>query len=70
MKKKHRTKLLHEGEFVAEVPVDLIETDDDWSPYLSIDDAQKLDDVRAALRRGDLESAARVARIFRLIPVK
>ena len=70
MKKKHRSKLLHEAEFVAEVPVDLIESEDDWSPYLSIDDAQKLDDVRAALRRGDLESAARVARIFRLIPVK
>jgi hypothetical protein len=70
MKKKQRTKLLQEGEFVAEVPVELIETKDDWSPCLSVDDAQRLDEVRAALRRGDLESAARVARIFRLIPVK
>ena len=70
MKTKHKTKLLHEGEFVAEVPVELIETEDDWAPYLSVDDAQKLDDVRAALRRGDLESAAKVARIFKLIPLK
>ena len=68
--KKSKTKLVHEGDFVAEVPVELIETEDDWSPYLSVEDAQKLDDVREALRRGDLESATRLARVFRLIPVK
>ena len=69
MKRKVKTKLLHEGDFVAEVPVDLIETEDDWSPYLSVEDAQKLDDVREALRRGDIESAAKLARIFRLTPI-
>ena len=69
MKRKVKTKLLHEGDFVAEVPVDLVETEDDWSPYLSVEDAQKLDDVREALRRGDIESAAKLARIFRLTPI-
>ena len=69
MKKKNRTKLVHEGKFVAEVEVDLIETDEGWSPYLSIEDAYKLDDVRDALRRGDIEAAARLGRIFKLTPV-
>ena len=69
MKKKPKTKLVHEGEFAAEVPVELIETENDWSPYLSVEDAQKLDDVRSALQRGDLESAAKLARIFRLTPI-
>ncbi len=64
-----RSKLVHEGEYVAEVEVKLIETDEGWSPYLSLEDAYKLDDVRDALRRGDLLGATRLARIFKLEPV-
>jgi hypothetical protein len=69
MKRRVHTKLLHEGKYVAEVDVQLIETDEGWSPYLSIEDAYKLDDVREALRRGDVGSAARFARVFTLTPV-
>jgi hypothetical protein len=66
---KHRTKLVHEGQYVAEVDVALIDSDAPWSPYLSLDDAYKLDDVREALRRGDLPAAARLARVYVLTPV-
>lgn len=69
MKKRNYKKLVHEGEFVAEVTVDLIETNEDWSPYLSLEDAYKLDDIRSALRRGDVESAAKLGRVFKLTPV-
>ena len=69
MKTRHYTKLVHEGEYVAEVEVELIETDTGWSPYLSLDDAFRLDDVREALRRGDVRAAARQARLFTLTPV-
>ncbi len=69
MKKRLHKKLVHEGQYVAEVEVELIETDEGWSPYLSIEDAYKLDDVRAALRRGDIVSAARLSRVFSLTPV-
>ena len=67
MRKKHHTKLVHEGQYVGEV--ELIETDEGWSPYLSLEDAYKLDDVRSALRRGDLQSATRLSRVFSLTPV-
>ena len=69
MRKRRHTKLLHEGQYVAEVEVELIETDEGWSPYLSLDDAYKLDDVRAALRRGDLKTATRLSRVFSLTPI-
>jgi hypothetical protein len=69
MKKLSRTKLIHEGNYVAEVEVELTQTDDEWSPYLSVEEAYRLDDVREALRRGDVKSAARHARIFTLTPV-
>jgi hypothetical protein len=51
------------------VDVELIEADDGWSPYLSLDDANKLDAVREALRRGDIQAASRRARVFSLTPV-
>ena len=67
--KGQRTKLVHEGQYVAEVPIDLIVTDEGWSPYLSLDDAYKLDQVRDALRRGDIQQAAQMARVFTLTAV-
>jgi hypothetical protein len=69
MTKKSRTKLVHEGEYVAEVEVELIESDEGWSPYLSLEDAYKLDDIREALRKGDIDAAMRFARVFTLTPV-
>ncbi len=66
MRRRKRTKYVHEGQYVAEVNVDLIEDEGAWSPYLSIEDAYKLDDVRDALRRGDLLSASQYGRIFEL----
>ena len=63
-------KLVREGDLVAEVEVDLLETEGPWAPYLSLDDAYKLDDVREALRLGDLRRAASIAsRVYRLMPV-
>ena len=69
MTRKLQTKLVHEGQYAAEVDVELIYTDDEWSPYLSLDDAYRLDDVREALRRGDITSAAKMARVYQLTPV-
>lgn len=69
MKTRHRSKLVHEGNYVAEVDVELIETDDEWSPYLSLEEAGKLDDVREALRRGDLKKASRYGRVYTLTPL-
>ena len=47
-------KLIHEGKYAAEVPVELIDDETGWSPYLSLEDARKLDAVRRALRDGDV----------------
>jgi hypothetical protein len=62
-------EFIHEGKYVAEVPVELIEDDTAWSPYLSPDDVRKLDTVRLALRRGDIAEAAKYGSVFELTPV-
>lgn len=69
MSKRNRVKYVHEGKYVAEVEVELIEDYTEWSPYLSVEDACKLDDVRDALRRRDILAASRLARVFMLQPV-
>ena len=70
MNRHRRTKLVHEGRYAAEVDVDLIDTDTGWSPYLSLADAKKLDQVRKALRSGDVKRASQLARVYQLRPVK
>ncbi len=66
---KRVSKLVHEGDYAAEVDVELIYTSDEWSPYLSLSGAGKLDAVRLALSHGDLEGASALARVFELVPV-
>ena len=68
MSRRYR-KLVHEGEYAAEVEVELITTDEGWSPYLSLEDAERLDSVREALRRGDVRAASRHSRVYHLTPV-
>ena len=71
MNTKSVTRLVREGAFVAEVDVTLVEASGAWAPYLSLEDAYKLDDVRDALRAGDVKRAARLAsRVYRLTPVE
>jgi len=71
MSRRWTKRLVREGEFVAEVEVELVEAEGAWTPYLSLDDAYKLDDVRDALRAGDVRRASQLAdRIYRLTPVQ
>jgi hypothetical protein len=69
MERRKHTKLVHEGKYVAEVEVELINAEKGWSPYISLDDAMKLDDVREALREGDLKRAKKLAKVYLLTPV-
>lgn len=69
MTQRRRMKYVHEKQLVAEVEVEVIENDSSWSPYLSVADAIRLDNVREALRSGDLKAAASVSRVYRLEPV-
>jgi hypothetical protein len=66
--RKH-TKLVHENDLLAQVEVDLTDSEEGRGPYLSLEDVQKLDDVRLALRRGDIEAALKMAKVYRLTPV-
>ncbi len=72
MKSRKHIEVVREGDYIAEVDVEL--RDDEagqpgWGPYLSQADALKLDDVRRALGTGDLASATKLARVYRITPV-
>jgi hypothetical protein len=70
MNKRKLTKLVHEGKYVAEVDVEIFDSNDGWSPYLSLDDALKLDEVRECLKREDIASAGKLARVYEISRVK
>lgn len=67
--KRRVTRLVHAGRYAAEVSVELIPDDDAWGPYLSMDDALKLERVQTALEKGNISAAAREARVFELLPI-
>ena len=69
MKKRRRTKLVHEGQYIAEVEVELIEAADECSPCISLEDAYKLDDVRESLRQGNVKAASQHGKVYTLTPV-
>ena len=69
MTKRHYTKFIHEGQYAAAVEIERVESDAGWSPYLSVEDALKLDEVREALKAVDLKKAAQLARIYQLTPL-
>jgi hypothetical protein len=69
MTKRKMTKLIRVGEYAAEVTIEMIYADDKWSPYLSLEDAMKLDDVREALQKKDFKRAQELARVYALSPL-
>ena len=66
---RNSKEFIHEGKYAAEVPIELVYSDESWSPTMSADDARKLDAVRLALRRGDIAEASKHGRVFELTPV-
>jgi len=43
MNTRKHTKFVHEGNYAAEVEIEIIDSEDGWTPYISLDDALKLD---------------------------
>jgi hypothetical protein len=62
-------RYVHAGRYAAEVEVELIPDDDAWGPYLSLEDALKLERVEEALKSGDITAAAHEAKVFELLPI-
>lgn len=67
---KKKTKYIHSGNYVAEVEVDLITTEDEWSPYLSLEEAKKLDTVKEALKNNDFKRASKYGKVYKMEPVQ
>lgn len=63
---RRQTKLIHEGDYVAEVGIVIDQSDGPWAPYVSPDEAAKLDAVRLALRKNDIEAAAKYGKVYRV----
>lgn len=63
------TMLVQEGRFAARVAYEETYDESPFGPTVRKEDAEKLDRVRLALRRGDIAAAKREAEVFELTPV-
>ena len=69
MGKRATTKFVHAGKYAAEVTIERIPDDDAWGPYLSVEDALKIEAVEKALKAGDIAAAAKLSRVYELKPI-
>ena len=67
--KRKSIELVREGNYAAEVTIELLYNDESWSPTMSLDDAKKLQAARLALQRGDIAEASKYGRVFELTPI-
>ena len=66
---KQKTKLIHEGDYVAVVQVKTLEPAPGWESCIPLAEAIRLDEARAALKTGNLREAAKYGQVFRLVPL-
>jgi len=66
---RKKKKYVHSGNYVAEVEVEMIYDDHPWAPYLTVEDAKKLDFVKSSLQKENLADASKFGRIYELKPV-
>ena len=70
MTTRHTKKLVHVADYAAEIDVELTDAENGWPPYLSLEEAERVDAVRIALQAGDVLTASQWARVFTLTPVR
>lgn len=63
---KTRTSTLKEGDYFAEVEVEIILDELGWSPGFTPEAEEKVERVRAALRAGDIATAVQYAKVYKL----
>ena len=64
-----KTHAVHVGQYMAEVPINYEYLGEEWDYAIGPDDVAKIERVRAALKIGNLATAAKEAKIFELHPV-
>ena len=67
--KKQTIRVIIEEKYAAEVPIEMLEDETGWSPYVTFDDATKVADVRRALRSRDIATATRYGMVYEHLPL-
>ena len=66
---KYRTRLEDVNNYVVAMQTELCDPGSPWAISVARHDGKRMDAARAALERGDLETAAQYGKIYRLDPV-
>jgi hypothetical protein len=64
-----RTKRIYVGDVMAELDVVMSDEPDAWGPHAAPSELDRIDEVRRALKSGNLEAASKSARLYSVKPL-
>jgi hypothetical protein len=64
-----RTKRIYVGDVMAELDVVMSDEPDAWGPHVDPSELDRIDEVRRALKSGNLEAASKSARLYSVKPL-
>lgn len=64
MANRTQTQLLHVGNYMAKLEIELEDEPEAWGPHVAPEVLERIDTVRAALRQGDIDTASEYAEIY------
>ena len=64
-----KTKRLYVNDVMAEIDVAMTDEPEAWGPHIEPSELDRIDGVRAAIKAGDLQAAAREARLYSVKPL-
>jgi len=64
-----KTKRLYVGDVMAEIEVNMTDEPEAWGPHIDPEELDRIDSIREALKSGNLEAAAKEARLYSVKPL-
>ncbi len=64
-----RTKRIYVGGVMAEIEVSMTDELEAWGPHINPSELDRIDRLRRALKAGDMESAAKEAKLYSITPL-
>jgi hypothetical protein len=64
-----KTKRIYVGDVMAEIDVVMSDEPDAWGPHIDPSELDRIDQLRRALKAGDLKAASEEARLYSIKPL-
>lgn len=64
-----KTKRIYVGDVMAEIEVEMADEPEAWGPHIDPSELDRIDELRRALKTGDLKAASRLGKLYSVKPL-